>query len=77
MVWRAVTDEQWAQMKEQLPQRKRRVQGARLPADDRKCFEGMLWILWAGALWSELPARYGSKRTVHRRLKAWAEAGVL
>jgi hypothetical protein len=28
MVWRAVTDEQWALMKEQLPQRKRCVQGA-------------------------------------------------
>jgi hypothetical protein len=27
MVWRAVTDEQWALMKEQLPRGKRRVQG--------------------------------------------------
>ncbi|MDQ3797476.1 MAG: transposase [Pseudomonadota bacterium] len=53
MAWRAVTDEQWALMKEQLPQRKRCVPGGSPPADDRKCFEGMLWILWAGAPWRE------------------------
>ncbi len=27
------------------------------PADDRQCFEGILWILWAGAPWSEWPKR--------------------
>jgi len=27
------------------------------PADDRRCFEGMLWILWTGAPWSELLRR--------------------
>ena len=31
MVWRAVTDEQWALIKEQLPRRKRRVQEGRPP----------------------------------------------
>jgi transposase len=77
MAWRAVTDEQWERIVEQLPRRKRRTAGGRPPADDRQCFEGILWILWAGAPWSELPARYGSKSTVHRRLKAWAESGVL
>ena len=51
--------------------------GARLPVDDRQWCEGIVWILWVGAPWSELPARYGSKSTVYRRLKAWAEAGVL
>jgi transposase len=45
--------------------------------DERKCFEGILWILWTGAPWSELPERYGSKSAVHRRLKEWAETDVL
>jgi transposase len=77
MAWRAVTDTQWELIKEQLPRRKRRTKGGRPPAGDRKCFEGILWILWTGAPWSELPARDGSKSTVHRRLSEWAAADVL
>lgn len=77
MAWRAVTDRQWELIKEQLPRRKRGTKGGRPLADYRKCFEGILWILWSGAPWSELPERYGSESTVHRRLKAWADSGVL
>lgn len=76
MTWRAVTDEQWELIKEQLP-RKRRTKGGRPPADDRQCFEGILWILWTGAPWSELPVKYGAKSTVHRRLTEWATSDVL
>ena len=77
MVWRAVTDEQWALIKEQLPRRKRRVQGVVPGQMTASAFKGILLILCASASWSELPASYGSKSTVHRRLKAWAESGVL
>ena len=77
MAWRAVTDKQWELIKEQLPRPKRRKKGGRPPADDRKCFEGILWILWTGAPWSELPERDGAKSTAHRRLKEWAESDVL
>jgi transposase len=77
MAWRAVTDKQWELIKAELPRPKRRKKGGRPPADDRKCFEGILWILWTGAPWSELPERYGPKSTVHRRLKQWAESDVL
>lgn len=77
MAWRAVTDKQWELIKAELPRRKRPKKGGRPPADDRQCFEGILWILWTGAPWSELPERYGSKSTVHRRLKEWAESDVL
>jgi transposase len=76
MAWRAVTDKQWGLIKEHLPKR-RPGKGGRLPLDDRQCFEGILWILWTGAPWSELPDRYGSKSAVHRRLKGWAEGEVL
>jgi transposase len=77
MAWRAVTAQQWALIKEQLPRRKRRTKGGRPPADDRKCFEGILWMLWTGAPWSAWPERYGSKSTVHRRLTEWAASDVL
>src|SRR5215213_8081311 len=77
MAWRAVTDKQWKLIEAQLPRRKRSRCGGRPPLSDRQCFEGILWILWTGAPWSELPPRYGSKSAVHRRLSGWAESGVL
>ena len=52
-------------------------QGGRPRADDRKYFEGILWILWIGAPWSELPRQYGSPSTCWRRLREWEESGVL
>ncbi|MDQ4147677.1 MAG: transposase [Pseudomonadota bacterium] len=54
-----MTDKKWERIKQQVLQRKRRTEGGRSPADNLLCFEGILWILWAGAPWSELPARYG------------------
>lgn len=82
MAWRKVTDAQWEKVQEQLPVRKKPWRkkdrkGGRPPLDDRKCFEGILWILWTGAQWSELPPRYGSKSAVHRRLLKWTDDGTL
>jgi hypothetical protein len=36
----------------------------------------MLWILHTGAQWENLPRRYGSKSTCHRRFQEWVETGV-
>jgi transposase len=38
--------------------------------------EGILWILKTGAQWKELPDRYGSYQTVHRRYREWVTRGV-
>jgi len=81
MSWNGLTDAQWEKVKKCLPVRKKpwlkRKRGGRPPADDRKCFEGILWILWTGAQWEALPKQYGSKSTVHRRLAKWVEDGTL
>ena len=77
MTWRKLTDRQWEAVRKHLPQRKFSPKGGRPPADDRKCFEGILWILCSGAQWSELPPRYGKKSTVHLRLRQWTENGTL
>src|SRR5574337_147485 len=76
MAWRHVTDAQWDQIRLQLPPVKPKPRGGRPRVDDRRGFEGILWILWTGAPWSELPKRYGSPTTCWRRLKAWEEQGV-
>ena len=82
MAWRHLTDTQWEKVKVHLPQpkrpwKKKDRKGGRPRLDNRKCFEGILWILWTGAPWSELPEEYGAKSAVHRRLQQWARDGTL
>lgn len=80
MSWDGLTDAQWSEVKKVIPPRKRpwekKSRRGRKPVDDRKCFEGILWILWTGAPWAALPRVYGAKSTVHDRLKLWAQNGV-
>jgi transposase len=77
MAWRKLTKPQWDAIRVHLPQPKASPRGGRPRADDRRGFEGILWVLWTGAPWSELPRRYGSASTCWRRLKQWEETGVL
>ena len=77
MAWRHVTNKQWKRIEPHLPPAQPKPKGGRPRADDRNSSEGILWILWTGAPWSELPDRYGSKSSVHRRLSEWAETDVL
>ena len=77
MAWRGLTTPQWATMRGHLPQPKRSARGGRPRIADRRGFEGLLWMLWTGSPWSELPRRYGSLSTGGRRLKDWEEMGLL
>jgi hypothetical protein len=36
----------------------------------------MLWVLRTGAQWQDLPGRYGTKSTCHRRFQQWVDSGV-
>ena len=74
---RMLTDEQWEKIRPLIPPRPPRPKGGRPPADDRACFEGILWILKTGARWRDLPDRYPDPSTCWRRLKLWYETGVL
>ena len=76
MAWRGLTKQQWEAIRVHLPQPKVSRRGGRPRVEDRRCVEGILWILWTGAQWSELPRRYGSPSTCWRRLKQWEETGV-
>ncbi len=72
-----VTDEQWEKIKPLIPPRPPRPKGGCPPADDRACFEGILWVLKTGARWRDLPDEYPDPSTCWRRLKDWHEAGVI
>ena len=71
-----LTDEQWERIRPWIPQRERSPRGGRPPADDRACFEGILWVLRSGARWRDLPDRFPSPSTCWRRLNEWEDAGV-
>jgi len=61
---RLLTDAQWEKIRPLLPKRRKRPQGGRPPADDRKVLEGILWILRSGARWCDLPVEFPSPSTV-------------
>ncbi len=71
-----LTDAQWNKIEPLLPRSKPSSKGGRKPIDDRRCFEGILWVLRSGARWKDLPAQYPSPSTCWRRLRDWEEQGV-
>jgi transposase len=71
-----LTDEQWRKIEPLLPKLKKSKRGGRPWADNRKVFEGILWILRTGAPWADLPKQYPSPSTCWRRLRDWEEQDV-
>lgn len=72
-----LSDEQWAKIEPLLPILGRRPDKKGRPwVDNRRCLEGILWVLKTGAQWEALPAEYPSDSTCWRRLKLWEEQGV-
>ena len=73
-----VTDQLWEQIEPLLPKHPRRPKGGRPPIADRKCLEGIVFVLRSGIPWHMLPAEMGcgSGTTCWRRLKEWTDAGV-
>jgi transposase len=71
-----LTDEQWKKIEPLLPVFKRSKKGGPKPKDNRRIFEGILWVLRTGARWKDLPERYPSPSTCWRRLRQWEDEGV-
>ena len=72
-----LTDAQWAIL-EPVFRPKRRSDGRGRPwRDTRSVLQGVLWILRTGAQWRELPPKYPSYQTCHRRFQSWQRSGLL
>ena len=69
---RGLTDEQWRRLAPVVSGIKRRGSRAK---DDRCFFEGVVWVLRAGAPWRDLPGSFGKWSTVYRRFRRWAVGG--
>lgn len=71
-----LTDAQWKHIEPLLPEPRNSRKGGRKFVSNRRCFEGILWVLRSGARWKDLPRQYPSPSTCWRRLQAWEESGV-
>jgi transposase len=73
-----LNEAQWNVVKDILPVDPVREDRRGRPwSDRRKTLNGILWILRTGAPWKDMPSRYGSYQTVHRRFQNWVQDGVL
>jgi hypothetical protein len=70
-----ITDEQWAVVKEHLPERT--GNRGRPRQDDRAILNGILWVMRTGAPWGDMPDRYPPYQICHRRFQEWVETGTL
>lgn len=73
--WRDIPDPFWARVKPLLPPLRPKRRGRR-PLDQRRVFNGMLYVLRTGCQWKMLPREYGSGSSCHRYFQAWVRAGV-
>ena len=72
-----LSDELWSAVAPLLPEHRPAPKGGHPWCDDRKCLEGILYVLRGGIAWKLLPKEFGvSPSTCWRRFDAWTSAGV-
>jgi transposase len=75
---RELTDAQWAILDTLIPDpMPRRDRRGRPWKGRRTVLNGILWVLRTGAPWAEVPDRYPSYQTCHRRFQQWVRSGVM
>src|ERR1700733_8373427 len=75
---RDLTDEQWKTLDPLIPKPMKREDGRGGSWKIRlSVLNGVLWVLRTGAPWADLPDRYPSFQTCHRRFQQWVRSGVM
>jgi transposase len=70
MKFKELSDKQWDTIHTHIPKPART---GRPRSNDRKTVNGIMFVLVTGCRWREMPERYGSKSTAHRRLQTWQQ----
>ena len=70
-----IPDELWKRIEPIVcpPRHERRGRPAK---DARLMLNGILWILYTGAPWRDLPEEFGSWKTVYKRFNAWSKSEI-
>ncbi len=74
MARHGLSDEEWAEIEELFPKPK---PTGRPPMPARKAFDGICWIVRAGAPWRDLPEELGPWETVYAHFNRWSSDGTL
>ena len=75
---RDLTDLQWGILDDLIPEPPRRDDKRGRPWRSRRSvLNGILWVLRTGAPWADLPERYPSYQTCHRRFQQWVRSGIM
>lgn len=72
--FKEITEEEWTRVSPLFPERNNRR--GRPVSDTRSVLNGVLWVMYSGVAWSEMPRIYPPHTTCHRRFKAWCKSGV-
>lgn len=73
-----LTQKQWEVVRPHLPKQRIRDDGRGRPwREARDVLNGILWVLRCGARWKDLPERYPSYQTCHRRFQRWLQQGMM
>jgi transposase len=76
--YRDLSDAQWEILNTLIPEPTPRRDGRGRPWKDRRAvLNGILWVLRTGAPWADVPDRYPSYQTCHRRFQQWVRSGVM
>jgi transposase len=73
---RELNDRLWERVRRLLPAPAPKPKGGRPRADDRACFEGIVFVLRNGLRWKDVPAPFPSGPTCWRRHAEWTGDGV-
>ena len=75
-IWR-VSDALWEQIAPLLKIDKPRKKPGCPRADDRRLFDGLIYLARTGSQWCALPAEFGPKSTAYDRFREWVKYGCL
>jgi transposase len=72
-----IDEDLWLRIGPLLPAHRPGKRGP-VPLDDRKCLQGILFVLYTGISWNHLPPElgFGSGITCWRRFRRWCGAGL-
>ena len=69
-----IPDSLWSEIEKLLNNKERKV--GRPEFDNRKTFEGIIFVVKTGIQWRYLPEKYGFPTTVHGKYMRWAREGI-
>jgi len=71
MAWQPLSDFYWSIIEPLIPNQHR----GRPRSRNREILDAIIYVLYTGCRWEELPPNFPPKSTVHKRLQVWQEAG--